>query len=262
MRIVGDCLEVLRDLGNGSVQMCVTSPPYWGLRSYGIGRKNGELGLEPTPEEYVAKMVEVFRLVRDVLSEDGVLFLNLGDSYATGAGSVGNSPGGGKQGAQWSGPMTQPNRMPIAGLKPKDLCGMPWRVAFALQADGWWLRSDIIWAKKNPMPESVRDRPTRAHEYLFLLTKNPRYYYDAEAVREPDVTKPQRWISKGIDDRRVPGQQPQSPGMSQRQANGLGAGRNRRTVWTIAEPMYKLRSDITPEQRAFVLRRIADVGCP
>lgn len=171
-----------------------------------------ELGLEPTPEAYVANMVEVFREVRRVLRPDGVCWLNLGDSYATGAGKVGDCPGGGEQGERWAGssgsrgersrglrdgrhsgkhlhvhakgPMTQPNRMPIAGLKPKDLVGMPWRVAFALQADGWYLRSDVIWSKPNPMPESVTDRPTKAHEYIFLLTKSGRYFWDQEAVRE------------------------------------------------------------------------------
>jgi DNA modification methylase len=164
---IGDCRAVMAELEPESVHCVVTSPPYWGLRDYGVP---GQLGLEPTPEEYVANMVGVFREVRRVLRDDGTVWLNLGDSYATGAGKA-SSPGGG--------------RMPLPGLKPKDLVGIPWRVAFALQADGWYLRSDIIWAKPNPMPESVTDRPTKAHEYLFLLTKSARYHYDAEAVREP-----------------------------------------------------------------------------
>src|SRR5262245_26754765 len=151
------------------------------------GAWRGCLGLEPTPELYVAHLVTVFRAVRRVLRPDGTVWLNLGDSYATGAGRVGEHPGGGAQGEAWRerGAMTSPNRLPIPGLKPKDLVGIPWRVAFALQADGWWLRSDIIWAKPNPMPESITDRPTKAHEYIFLLAKAERYYYDAEAIKEP-----------------------------------------------------------------------------
>jgi DNA modification methylase len=165
------------------------------LRDYKVA---GQIGLEPTPEEYVSNLVEVFQEVWRVLRDDGVLFLNLGDSYATGAGKVGDCPGGGEQGERFkrhfgkptpgSSPamfdMTQPNRMPILGLKAKDLIGIPWRVAFALQADGWYLRSDIIWSKPNPMPESVTDRPTKSHEYIFLLTKSARYYWDQEAVKE------------------------------------------------------------------------------
>jgi DNA modification methylase len=180
--IQGDCRDVLKTLPDASVNCCVTSPPYWGLRDYGC---DGQLGLERTPEEYVAKMVEVFRDVRRVLRDDGTLWLNLGDSYATGAGNVGERPGGGAQGDNWQGAMTSPNRMPIHGLKPKDLVGIPWRVAFALQADGWYLRQDIIWHKPNPMPESVQDRCTKAHEYIFLLAKSERYFYDADAIAEP-----------------------------------------------------------------------------
>ena len=196
----GDCRDVLARMSDESVHCVVTSPPYWGLRDYKVpptiwGDWCGAIGLEPTLQMYVEHMVEVFREVRRVLRKDGTLWLNLGDSYATGAGKVGEHPGGGEQGNRWRGegsehdyglgPMTQPNRMPQPGLKPKDVCGIPWRVAFALQADGWWLRSDIIWAKPNPMPESVTDRPTKAHEYLFLLSKSERYFYDAEAIREP-----------------------------------------------------------------------------
>ncbi len=167
----GDALETLKQMEDESINCCVTSPPYWGLRDYGV---DGQLGLEPTPEEYVANMVEVFREVKRVLRNDGTLWLNLGDSYV---GSWGN------YGGQKRGMGSQSNK--INNLKPKDLAGIPWRVAFALQADGWWLRSDIIWAKPNPMPESVTDRPTKAHEYIFLLSKSKRYFYDAEAIREP-----------------------------------------------------------------------------
>ncbi len=201
--LIGDCRKVMRRLIEAGlrVQMCVTSPPYWGLRDYGCV---GQIGLERTPNEYVAVLVEVFRLVRDLLADDGTLWLNLGDCYATGAGRVGQCPGGGMQGEHWkgyhgthtagnsgkhayllgNGGFTQPNRLPLPGLKPKDLIGIPWRVAFALQADEWFLRSDIIWHKPNCMPESVKDRPTRAHEYLFLFSKSERYYYDHKAIRE------------------------------------------------------------------------------
>jgi len=175
--LVGDVLQRLSDIPDGSVQCCVTSPPYWGLRDYG---QDGQLGLESTPEAYVGNMVAVFREVRRVLADDGVCWLNLGDSYNGSGGAGGDySPGGLKEGQP-----KYPGRK-IVTLKPKDLVGIPWRVAFALQADGWWLRQDIIWHKPNPMPESVTDRCTKAHEYLFMLTKSSRYYYNNEAIKEP-----------------------------------------------------------------------------
>lgn len=157
--LTGDCRTVLPTLADKSIQCCVTSPPYWGLRNYGHA---DQIGLEPTPQAYVETMRSVFSEVRRVLRDDGTLWLNLGDCYS----------GSGK-GVKWD------------GLKPKDLLGIPWRVAFALQEDGWYLRSDIIWHKPNPMPESVTDRPTRSHEYIFLLTKSAKYYYDAAAIRNP-----------------------------------------------------------------------------
>ena len=172
----GDVRETLRALETGSVQTCVTSPPYFGLRDYGV---SGQIGLEPTPAEYVEQMVAVFREVRRVLRDDGTLWLNLGDSY-TGSASTG---GTGKE-TDYTGKRSLPNKR-AEGLKPKDLIGIPWRVAFALQQDGWYLRQDIIWHKSNPMPESVRDRCTKAHEYVFLLSKSERYYWDAEAMQEP-----------------------------------------------------------------------------
>lgn len=186
--INADVIAGLRQLPDESAHCCVTSPPYWGLRDYGIA---GQMGLEESPEAYVAHLVDVFREVRRVLLGDGTSWLNLGDSYATGGGAVGRSPGGGTQGERFlrQGMInTQPNRMPLAGFKSKDLIGIPWRVAFALQADGWYLRSDIIWHKPNPMPESVTDRPTKSHEYLFLLAKSQRYYYDRESIYEPFVS--------------------------------------------------------------------------
>lgn len=173
------------------VQTCVTSPPYFGLRDYG---HPGQLGLEPSPDAYVANMVEVFRLVRELLAEDGTLWLNLGDSYA-----ASQSNNGGYSAKSTLAGFTNPNtkvrqandatkpRKLNHGLKPKDLIGIPWRVAFALQADDWYLRSDIIWSKPNPMPESVTDRPTKSHEYIFLLSKSERYYYDHDAIKEPAI---------------------------------------------------------------------------
>lgn len=251
----GDCRAELAQMAERSVQCVVTSPPYFGLRDYGIeptvwevpqvehpgghsfdpareqklSRTNapgspkqasnpgslnvvsrstscdcgawlGVLGLEPTIDLYVAHMVEVFRAVRRVLRDDGTLWLNLGDSYATGAGKVGDRPGGGARGDKWreTAPMTPANRMPQPGLKPKDLIGAPWRVAFALQADGWWLRRDIIWDKPNPMPESTRDRPSSSHEYIFQLTKSERYFYDGDAISEPATSAAEsRWDGGG-----------------------------------------------------------------
>jgi DNA modification methylase len=151
----GDCVEVLKTLPDQSVQMCVTSPPYYGLRDYGV---DGQIGLEETPEAYVEKMVAVFREVKRVLKDYGTAWINLGDSYANASNER---------------------------LKQKDLIGIPWMIAFALRNDGWYLRSDIIWHKPNPMPESVKDRPTKAHEYIFLMSKNGSYYYDHEAIKQP-----------------------------------------------------------------------------
>lgn len=201
----GDVLEQLRALPDDSVQCCVTSPPYWGLRDYGVA---GQIGLEPTVDEWVARMVAVFREVRRVLRKDGLLWLNLGDAYATRGGhrTHNGAPsekstlrGHGHVGA---GPKTRalstaqiaaaptgrrpglPGTVP-SGVKPKDLIGQPWRVAFALQADGWWLRDAIVWNKPNPMPESVRDRCTKAYEFVFMFAKSRRYYFDADAISEP-----------------------------------------------------------------------------
>lgn len=376
----GDALTLLREMPDAAVQCVVTSPPYWGLRDYGLeplvwggeggcehqwgerievnatnhtdkrrwnhtrngrdeeqpvekrvawlrtvvdqgnfcgacGAWRGCLGLEPTPYLYVEHVVELFREIRRVLRGDGTLWLNLGDRYATGAGKVGEYPGGGEQGARWRGevsrhrdarrrdhgqpetngrgepqiartralrngthagkntaigPMTQPNRMPLPGLKPKDLVGVPWRVAFALQADGWWLRSDMVWAKPNPMPESIRDRPTKAHEYLFLLSKRARYYYDAAAIMEPvsgnahprgTGVNPKADIPTGWDTGpgghrgragrykevsatsamrvdRVPRPRTKQNRSFSAAVTGLVAERNRRSVWTIATEAF------------------------
>ncbi len=189
---IGDCIESLKSMPEKSVQTCITSPPYWGLRDYG---HDGQIGLETTPEEYIAKMVEVFREVRRVLRDDGTLWLNLGDSYWSDTLSRkdpvesmwGNRPA--SDISDGRGNIPRVNRRgglgaAPKGIKPKDLVGIPWRVALALQADGWWLRQDIIWHKPNPMPESITDRCTKAHEYIFLLTKSAIYFYDSDAISE------------------------------------------------------------------------------
>ncbi|MDV2503052.1 MAG: site-specific DNA-methyltransferase [bacterium] len=313
MILRADALNI--PLTDESVQCVVTSPPYWGLRDYGLeptvwggsqgclpgrghewgeeiiggegyssGRKRkwqhgadrdsdpegwqkgtvqgqfcslcsawlGCLGLEPTPELYVEHIVAIFREVRRVLRSDGTVWLNLGDSYAGSWSGNSLRPEGGSQRAGEPGfqPLDDGRYSPRggnvpAGLKPKDLVGIPWRVALALQSDGWWLRSDIIWSKPNPMPESVRDRPTRAHEYLFLLTRSARYFYDAKAIAEP-------WES-GRDDMRHHGvrtgvaylQQESAASnfnkgdrVAERNQHDYKGGRNRRSVWTIATEPY------------------------
>ena len=181
----GDCIESLKKLETESVNTCVTSPPYWGLRDYG---DNNQLGLEDTPAEFVDNLVKVFREVKRVLRDDGTVWLNLGDSYARTGGDSS------KKGRHWDDRKNNPNTghnryAKDIGLKQKDLVGIPWRVALALQQDGWYLRQDIIWHKPNPMPESVKDRCTKAHEYIFLLTKKPKYYFDYESIKEDCVTK-------------------------------------------------------------------------
>jgi DNA modification methylase len=239
---LGNCIDVLKTLPDESVQCCVTSPPYWNLRDYGIP---GQFGLEPTPDEYVANMVGVFREVKRVLRKDGTLWLNLGDTY-NGV-KVGNTE-----------TKKNPNLVTDSfvkklapGLKPKDLVGIPWMVAFALRDDGWFLRSDIIWHKPNTMPESVTDRPTKSHEYIFLLSKNENYFYDADAIKE--IAK--EWTGQAATFQResgkatrlkVPGQSKVShrPDRKQdqvgkRQYNGFNDRykpvqmRNKRSVWSL-----------------------------
>ena len=277
----GDCTKVLATLPDASIQCCVTSPPYWGLRDYGTAkwedgdpkcehkrdhfgsnpsekqlsnsgsaegharlvystvcgkcgakRVDSQLGLEETPEEYVDKMVLVFREVRRVLRDDGTLWLNLGDSYA------GNNSRASNNGRAGFGiPREGVFERTGAGLKSKDLVGIPWRVAFALQADGWYLRQDIIWHKPNPMPESVTDRCTKAHEYIFLLTKQPKYYYDNEAVKEAGNYEP------ATRDKSAEGYTADyafgdrfSSGARQ---YGVAGKRNKRSVWTVTTKPYK-----------------------
>ena len=228
--IPGDCIEGLRTLPDASVHCCVTSPPYWGLRDYG---HDGQIGLESTPEAYVARMVEVFREVRRVLRDDGTLWLNLGDSY-NGIGGPGKQNGGPiGQTAAIAIKGTKGRR--ISGLKQKDLVGIPWRVAFALQADGWWLRQDIIWHKPSPMPESVRDRCTKSHEYVFLLTKSERYFYDAEAVSEPATNRPCGNTKQTKGGRTGAKMHRTSANLHQIEPKET---RNRRSVWTITTKPY------------------------
>ena len=308
--LLGNCLDVLATLPDESVQCCVTSPPYWGLRDYGTAdweggnadcdhqgkpmrtkaqinancsggrdvknatakqfyknicgkcgatRIDNQFGLEETPVAYVENMVAVFREVRRVLRDDGTLWLNLGDSYSGVAGSSMD-----KERSKTINFATLPKRKDLeGGLKHKDLAGIPWRVAFALQADGWWLRQDIIWHKPNPMPESVTDRCTKAHEYIFLLTKSARYYYDNEAVKEPQICSDPRLIKSGIvrsreygystkenelrtgnrkyDD--VPinyaGNGTNVKGHKGNSMNTLDGKRNKRSVWTVAAKPFK-----------------------
>ena len=229
--IPGDCIAGLRTLPDASVHSCVTSPPYWGLRDYG---HDGQIGLEATPEAYVARMVEVFREVRRVLRDDGTVWLNLGDSYTSGGRDTRAAD------KKHEGAREMTTRAPTPqGLKPKDLVGIPWRVAFALQADGWWLRQDIIWHKPNPMPESVRDRCTKAHEYVFLLTKSERYFYDAEAVSEASTGQCGAAASfrRTTKDHLIPGQSAVQHRMNRKDREDSGR-RNRRSVWTISTKPY------------------------
>jgi DNA modification methylase len=181
----GDALTVLTTIPSASVDCCVTSPPYFGLRDYGV---SGQIGLEETPEQYVANLLNIFAEVRRVLRQDGTLWLNVGDTYATGSGGSGTNSR--KQKSNQGANMAARKPQRSGNLKSKDLIGIPWMVAFALRDDGWYLRSETIWHKLNPMPESVTDRPTKAHEQVFLLAKNEKYYYDADAIREPCTTEP------------------------------------------------------------------------
>lgn len=276
---VGDCLNILPTLANASVQTCITSPPYYGLRDYGMA---GQIGLEETPAAYVARLVAVFEEVRRVLRDDGTLWLNLGDSYA------GNSAYNTSQ-MQRKSIADHPKRsrrVPASDelLKPKDLIGIPWRVAFALQEAGWYLRQDIIWSKPNPMPESVGDRCTKAHEYLFLLSKSPRYYFDQGAIRERAAqSSVARWsqdIANQLGSARVPGKTNGTmkavggrsrrdsfartgavsdhvlPGQQDAQHREVRAAdtfdtetRNKRSVWTVAtKPFREAHFATFPEQ--------------
>jgi len=231
----GDAVAKLKEIDDGSINTCVTSPPYWGLRDYG---QEDQLGLEDTPEEFTDNMVKIFREVRRCLRDDGTLWLNLGDSYSSGGRTTTTNQtlrGSKDYGA------TRPK--PSKNIKPKDLIGIPWRVALALQADGWYLRQDIIWHKPNPMPESVKDRCTKAHEYIFLLSKKPRYYYDHEAIKEDaksagkKAMSPQGWdISKGQGGHGAFHKDGRSNEFYEFTQNPK---KNKRSVWTVTTKPFK-----------------------
>jgi DNA modification methylase len=224
--LVGDCLELLRAMPDQSVHTCVTSPPYFGLRDYGMA---GQIGLEETPAEFIARLVEVFREVRRVLRDDGTAWVNMGDNYARTGGTDRKVPTHAKVGSTLNTLEQMSDRTAKAptGLKEKDLMGMPWRLAFALQDDGWYLRQDIIWAKPNPMPESTRDRCTKAHEYIFLLSKSRRYFYDADAIREPAAPASiARWEQEGWDAQTGSDRVPGKANGSMKAVGGLRSKRN------------------------------------
>lgn len=250
----GDCLEILRTLPSESVHCCVTSPPYWGLRDYGV---DGQLGLEKSPEEYMARMVDVFREVRRVLRDDGTLWLNVGDSYNANQGSGFDTNNDGGERKRLAASPKLPNPF---GLKPKNLVGIPWRLAFALQSDGWYLRQDIIWHKPNPMPESVRDRCTKAHEYVFLMSKAARYYWDAGAVKEKATCEGEtrRFNTAKKAARCVVGT---PSGNEHPDAEPwLVTGRNRRSVWTIAtQPCKEAHFAVMPQK---LVEPCILAGCP
>lgn len=241
--LVGDCIEQMRTLPDASINCCVTSPPYFGLRDYQVA---GQIGLEDTPDAFVARLVEVFREVKRVLRDDATLWMNLGDSYGSKGGDIftgfnarydGTGLDGGKQAAIAEAAKGARSKTRETGLRAKNLLGIPWRVAFALQADGWYLRQDIIWHKPNPMPESVRDRCTKAHEYVFMLSKGPRYFFDSDAIKEQAAG----YSSSGGFSGRQGGSYrvgPQSGGTGTvgRQSYAL---RNRRSVWTVTTKPFK-----------------------
>jgi DNA modification methylase len=239
----GDAGVMLATLEPESVQTCVTSPPYFGLRDYGV---DGQIGLEPSPDEYVARLVEVFRQVRRVLKPDGTLWLNLGDSYAMTTRGAG---GPGKQLTNAGSILPDRNAIIPAGIKAKDLLGIPWRVAFALQADGWWLRSAIVWHKPNPMPESVTDRPTSSYEMVFLLAKSERYYYDAEAISEPVAESTIGRLNQDLDAQA--GSDRAHGGAKVMKAVGGSGSRNARNVWTVAtQPFSEAHFAVMPPELA------------
>lgn len=284
----GDCREIMRRWAAQGIkaQTCVTSPPYYGLRDYG---HDGQIGLEKTPEEYIKAMVEVFRCVWDVLEDDGTLWLNIGDSYARDPGKGGSGPGGkntaygdsytdaarirSEAKGSSDGKVGRGDRAPVRlggeGIKQKDLIGIPWMLAFALRADGWYLRQDIIWHKPNPMPESVQDRCTKAHEYIFLLSKSERYYFDNDAIKEPvtdvsiaragraDLREKKGWaeayhgnpptgLKRSGNKERKPASARGVPVDTAGKTSGAVAGnvpwegttRNRRSVWTVTTKPY------------------------
>lgn len=260
--IQGDCIAGMQTLPDACIQTCITSPPYFALRDYSGGEE--EIGQEDTVEGYVQKMVEVFREVRRILRPDGTVWLNLGDSYMSAKGCSPPPQTLGKGAADGQPKdFVPPNRKDQKGLKDKDLIGIPWRVAFALQADGWYLRQDIVWSKPNPMPESVTDRCTKSHEYIFLLSKKKHYYFDHEVIREPAALTTHARLLRGVSDTHknvdgAPGQPPHSMNKPRKNARAFGAKvqegtkrgdvgntfvdtgkRNKRSVWTVTTKPFR-----------------------
>lgn len=267
--LIGDCVARLREIESGSVQTCVTSPPYWRMRDYGV---DGQIGLEQTPQEFVERLVGVFREVRRVLRDDGTLWINIGDTSAYSMGAcgkqgkngalVGRSVSRARQLAGFAPNAPKTDSLRASGLKPKDLVGIPWMLAFALRADGWYLRSEIIWHKPNPIPDSARDRPGRSHETVFLLSKSRRYFYDSEAVRTPLAEKTftahgTTRRSRGTDGlgsvkadniaRDMPTRKPRVD------EAGTPVGANLRSVWTIAPNRF------TGSHFAVMPQRLAEI---
>ena len=249
----GDCIKMMQTLPDKSVNCCVTSPPYFGLRDYG---HDGQFGLEETPDAFVKKMVEVFREVKRVLKDDGTLWLNIGDSYARTGGTDQKVSATAKVGSTRNTMEQMSNRTRRAptGLKDKDLIGIPWMLAFALRADGWYLRQDIIWHKPNPMPESVRDRCTKAHEYIFLLSKSERYFFDSEAMREDAVKGA---AGSSFNTGKTATHQMGRSSDAERVDDGK---RNRRSVWTVATRPYKGAHFATYPPN--LIRPCIMAGCP
>jgi DNA modification methylase len=257
----GNCLQHLKGLPDRSVNTCVTSPPYWGLRDYG---NNQQLGMEETPEAYIANLVAVFTEVKRVLEDDGTLWVNIGDSYASAAGGYAGdckkTKNTGFISKGTKGAVLKRNKV-VAGLKPKDLVGIPWLLAFALRADGWYLRQDIIWSKPNCMPEAVKDRCTKTHEYIFLLSKKKEYYYDYEAIRTPmadsSIKRAQQDIAK----------QKGAIGNGGNKTNGrmkmvgdVNLGANKKSVWTVSPSQFKEAHFATFPEKLIV--DCIKAGCP
>ena len=261
---LGDNIATMRTWPDSFVQTCVTSPPYFGLRDYGV---EGQLGLEKTPEEFVAKLVDVFREVRRVLRDDGTLWVNMGDSYcASGGHTTMGSTSVRLSRSNVAEQMKMKGAKPSGDIKTKDLIGVPWMLAFALRADGWYLRSDIIWAKKNCMPESVTDRPTKAHEYFFLLSKSPDYYYDAEAIKEKSVSVSVSVSGNGFkrDARESMKNEDGSPRGSDAPWTDVGGTRNKRSVWHVGtKPFAEAHFATFPPDLIYpcVLAGTSEKGC-
>ena len=239
--IKGDCIESLKKLDDQSINTCITSPPYWGLRNYNDEEK--QLGMEDTPEDFVKNLVQVFREIKRVLRNDGTVWLNLGDSYGQqkGKGFNANAKEGYIVSRRKELQKKQGNINVKTNLPPKNLIGIPWRVVLALQQDGWYLRQDIIWHKPNPMPESIKDRCTKAHEYIFLLSKRPKYYFDNEAIKEDCVGKDER---KWADSYEKAGSIKQGETnanikRTKRYSKHGGFKRNKRSVWTVTTKPFK-----------------------